>query len=145
MADDSDIFILLLSVAHLFQANVYFRQGKTTDKDGVLYTEVQPLAEHFGELVCSVMPAFHALTGSDYTSTFYGKTKYTCFKRMIARPDTALLLKSLNFPLANVAEVTEFVLRVIYNRTRREKNTRRSAVQYAFRKTKREEKEVCFY
>ena len=86
MADDSDIFILLLSVAHLFQGNDYFRQGKTTDKDGVLYTDVQPLAEHFAELVCSVMPAFHALTGSDYTSTFNGKIRYAGFY-------TALLLK----------------------------------------------------
>ena len=121
IADDSDIFILLLSVAHLFQTDVYFRQGKSTDKDGILYNKIQPLAENFGEVVCTVLPAFHVLTGSDYTSTFFGRTKYTCFKRMVARPETCHLLKSMNTSVANVDEVSEFVLRVIYNRPKTEK------------------------
>ena len=121
VADDSDIFILLLSVAQSFQSYVYFRQGKSSDKDGIVYNEVNSLADHLGENVCTVLPAFHVLTGSDYTSTFFGKTKLTCFKRMISRPETCQLLGSLSTPHANIDEVSEFVLRVIYNRPRKEK------------------------
>ena len=137
VADDSDIFILLLSVAHLFQTDVYFRQGKTTDKDGILYNQIQPLAEYFGEDVCSALPAFHVLTGSDYTSTFFGKTKYTCFKRMLARPETCHLLNSLNTSVANVDEVSEFVLRVIYNRPRKEKTLGEARYNMLFVKGKK--------
>ena len=136
VADDSDIFILLLSTAHLFHSNVFFRQGKTSDKDGILYTEIQPLADHLGEQVCSVLPAFHILTGSDYTSTFYGKTKYTCFKRMVARPDSMFLLNSLSSPNANISEVSEFVLRVIYNRPKQEKSLGQARYNMLFVKQK---------
>ena len=47
---------------------------------------------------------------------YFGKRKYTCFKRMIAHPESRSFLKSLNHPNANIGEVIEFVLQVIYNR-----------------------------
>ena len=102
VADDSNIFILLLWAASSFKSDVFFRQRKSSDKEGILYTEIYPLAEQLGEDVCKVLHAFHALTGSDYTSSFFGKTKYTCFKRMIAHPESCSFLKSLNHPNANI-------------------------------------------
>ena len=107
--------------ASSYKSDVFFRQGKSSDKEGILYTEINPLAEKLGEDVCEVLPAFHVLTGSDYTSSFFGKTKYTCFKRMIVHPESCSLLKSLNHPNANIGEVIEFVLRIIYNRPKSEK------------------------
>ena len=70
-----------------------------------MYNEIYPLAEQLGEDVCEVLPAFHVLTGSDCTSSFYGSTKYSCFKRMIAHPESCYLLKSLNHPNASIGEV----------------------------------------
>ena len=121
VADDSDIFILLLWATSSFKSDVFFRQGKSSDKKEIPCTEIYPLAEQQGEDVCEVLPAFHVLTGSDYTSSFFGKTKYTCFKRMIAHPESCSLLKSLNHPNANIGEVIEFVLRIIYNCPKSEK------------------------
>ena len=124
MADDSDIFILLLWGACSFKSNVFFRQGKSSEKDRILYTEIYPLAEQLGEDVCEVLPAFHILTVGDYTSSVFGKRKYTCFKRMIVHPESSSLLKPLNHPNANIGEVIEFVLRIIYNRPKSEKTLR---------------------
>ena len=52
---------------------------------------------------------------------FLKKTKYTWFKRMIAHPESCSLLNSLNDPNANIGEVIEFVLRIIYNHPKSEK------------------------
>ena len=121
MADDSDIFILLLWAACSFKSNVFFRQGKLSDKEGILYTEIYPLAKQLGEDVCEVLPAFHILTGSNYTNSVFGKTKYTCLKRMIVHPESSSLLKPLNHPNANIGEIIEFVLWIINNRPKSEK------------------------
>ena len=51
MADDSDILILFLWAASSFKCNVFFRQGKSSHKEGILYTEIYPLAEQL-EDVC---------------------------------------------------------------------------------------------
>ena len=67
VADDSDIFILLLWVASSFKSDVFFRKRKLSNKDGVIHSEIYPLAEQLGEDVCEELPAFHVLTGSDNT------------------------------------------------------------------------------
>ena len=138
MANDSDIFILLLWMVSSFKSDVLFRQRKLSNKDGILYTEFKPLAEQLGEDVCKELPAFHVLTGSDNTSSCFGKTKYTCFKRMIAHPESCSFLKSLNHPNANIGEVIEFVLQVIYNRPNSEKTL--GDVQYIMLFTKSKDK-----
>ena len=140
VAYDSDIFILLLWAASSFKSDVFFRQGKSSDKEGILYTEIYSLAEQLGEDVCKVLPAFHVLTGSDYTSFFFGKTKYTCFKRMIAHPESCFLLKSLNHPNANIGEVIEFVVRIIYNRPKSEKTLGDARYNMLFIKSKDKKK-----
>ena len=149
VADDSDIFMLLLWVAcsfksdvffRQFKSDVFFRQGKSSDKEGIMYTEIYPLAEQLGEDVCEVLPAFHILTGSDYTSSFFGKTKYTCFKRMISHPESCSLLKSLNHPNANIGEVIEFVIRIIYNRLKSEKTLGDAQYNMQFIKSKDKKK-----
>ena len=48
VADDSDISILLLWAASSFKSDVFFRQGKSSKKEGILYTEIYPLAEPLG-------------------------------------------------------------------------------------------------
>ena len=138
MANDSDIFILLLWMVSSFKSDVLFRQRKLSNKDGILYTEFKLLAEQLGEDVCKELPAFHILTGSDNTSSCFGKTKYTCFKRMIADLESCSFLKYLNHPNANIGEVIEFVLQVIYNRPNSEKTL--GDVQYIMLFTKSKDK-----
>ena len=71
MADDCDIFILLLWAASSFKSDVLFRQGKSSDKDGIPYTEIYPLAEQLEEDVYEVLPVFYVLTGSNYSTSFF--------------------------------------------------------------------------
>ena len=140
VADDSDIFILLLWATSSFKSDVFFRQGKSSNTEEILYTEIDPLAEQLGEDVCEVLPAFHVLTASDYTSSFFGKTKYSCFKRMIAHPESCSSLKSLNHRNANIEEVIEFVLRIIYNRPKSEKTLGDARYNMLFVKSKDKKK-----
>ena len=44
VADDTDVFILLLFVARYFEGNVFFRQGKYSDKEGITYHDIISLA-----------------------------------------------------------------------------------------------------
>ena len=121
VADDTDVYILLLFVGNQFMSQVYFRQGKHSDKSGITYHEILPLADYLGNSVSSILPAFHALTGCDYTTPFFGRTKFTCFKKMLARPETIQVLESLKNENANISHVVEFILHIIYNRRKTEK------------------------
>ena len=71
---------------------------------------------------------------------FFGKIKYTCFKRMIAPPESCSLLKSLNHPNANIWEVIEFVIRIIYNRRKSEKTLGDARYNMLFIKSKDKKK-----
>ena len=82
VADDTDIFILLLYVAKKMWENLYFRQGTVLSRPGVTYHNVKALADHLGESVCNINPAFHALTGSDFAQPFFVRSKFTFHKKM---------------------------------------------------------------
>lgn len=68
--DDSDLFILLLDVSEHIKSHIYYRQDKSTGKDGTAFHEINSLAGYLGESICNALLAFHVLTCSDYTSTF---------------------------------------------------------------------------
>ena len=72
VADDTDVYILLLYVSQYCSGKVYFRKGTGSSNDGTTYHDVKSLLNHLGEAVCKIMPAFHALTGCDYTTPFFG-------------------------------------------------------------------------
>ena len=121
VADDTDVYILLIFVADKCTFNLYFRQGTTSSKEGITYHNVKALANHLGEQICKCLPAFHVLTGSDYTQPFFGRSKFCCFKKMQKNPDTMILLSSLDSTDADVDKVIDFTLHVIYNRPKKEK------------------------
>ena len=122
VADDSDVYILCLFVAAYCKGIVYFRQGTQAGKQGITYHNITSLARYLGKEVCDILPNFHALTGSDYTNPFYKRSKIQAFKKMISKPDIyPKLLSSLSTHEANLEDVTNFVLYVIYNRPSSEK------------------------
>ena len=75
IADDTDIYLSLINIANLVKSCLYFRQGKTKDKDGITYRDIHAIAKHLGEEVCNVLAAFHTLTGSDFTNLFLNSLK----------------------------------------------------------------------
>ena len=71
IADDTDVFILLLFVARYFEGNVFFRQGKYSDKEVIAYHDIISLADHVGEEICDILSCFLTLASSDYTNPFF--------------------------------------------------------------------------
>ena len=62
VADDTDVFILLLIVAD--------KETKYSQVD-ITHHDVKALAQHLRKEVCKSLPAFHVLyTGSDFTQLF---------------------------------------------------------------------------
>ena len=117
-ADDADIYLSLINIAHLVKYCLYFRQGKTKDKEGITYHDIHAKANHFGEENCSLLPDFHTLTGSDFTNPFFNRLKIQTFKKMLRISNSHKLLLSLPPGEPNISGVTDFVLHVVYMATR---------------------------
>ena len=116
MAEDTDVFILLLHVSILTDVKIYFRQGTKSSKTGIKHHDVSALAKTLGSDICNILPAFHALTGSDYTNPFFRRSKIQSFKKLMKLPEKCALLESMLGGNADIDQVVDFVLHVIYNR-----------------------------
>ena len=99
---------------------MYFRQGTSSSKQGITYN-VPALANELGNDICNVLPAFHAPTGSDFTRTFYRRSKIHSFKKLMKTPSKAELLRSLQTENAIIYEVIDSVIHIIYNRPNHER------------------------
>ena len=93
VADDTDVYILFISN----QANgtIYFQQGTSSSKQEITYHSVTTLANELGNDICNALPAFHTLTGPNFTRTFYRTSKNQSFKKLMKTPSKADLLCSL--------------------------------------------------
>ena len=96
------------------------RHGTLSSKDGILYHDVTSLHNHLGDNICRIMPGFHALTGSDYTYPFFGRSKYGIFKKMSQVPGSEDLLSSFSSDSVNEKKIVDFVLYIVYNRKQTE-------------------------
>lgn len=127
VSDDTDVFIILLSIASEMHGILYFRQGKTTIGKGIEYHNVTSLASHLGKECCDVLPGFHALTGSDFTYPFFRRSKSTAFGMMMnmngnrKRGTTHHLLKSLGTNDVDNNDIIDFIIHTVYNRPEKEK------------------------
>ena len=121
VAEDTDIYLSLISVSHLVPSNLYFRQGKTKDKNGITYHDIHVIADHLGRNICDILLAFHTLTGSDFTNPFYNRSKIYAFKKMLKTRNSYQLLPSILSGQPNIPEVTDFVLHIVCNRPKKEK------------------------
>ena len=86
------------------------------------------------------MPAFHALTGCDYTSPFFGRSKYSIFKNMQKHSNTERLLLSLNTERVEVPEVIDLIIHFVYNRPKSEKTGTQSRYATAIKTSKMRKK-----
>ena len=71
--------------------------------------------------MCEILPCFHALTGSDYTNPFFGRTKVQSFKRIVTAPSLVSLLPSMKTENLDIPAVIKFIIQIIYNRPKTEK------------------------
>ncbi len=129
VADDTDVYVLLLFVSAECDGHLYFRQGTALSKDLITYHSINAPGRYSWCRRCTSLPAFHVLTGSDFTQPFFGRSKYRSFKKMRQNPETISLLSSLSSADADLDQVIYFVLHVIYNRPKKEKTPGDSVMQ----------------
>ena len=96
MADDTDVFIILLHVSINCNETLYFRQGTTSSRDVTTYDNVTSLSSQLGEKICAILPVFHSLTGSDFTKLFFGRSKINSSKKLLSKPESMDLMPSVN-------------------------------------------------
>ena len=130
------VCVIVDDVSHLVKSCLYFRQGKTKDKDGITYHDIHAIANHLGEEICSVLPAFNTLTGSDFTNLFFNRSKIQACKTTLRISNSHKLLLSLPSGEPNISEVTDFVLHVVYNRPLIKKKPSASRVITCLRRKK---------
>ena len=136
VADDTDILVLLLFISPRCATELYIRHGVRNSKNGIQYHDVISLSNCLGPRICKVLPAFHALTGCDYTRPFFGRTKYGTFKKMLKSPKCADLLLTLTTTDVNMGEVVDYILHVVYGRKRSERTPGESRYAMLFVKSK---------
>ena len=140
VVDDTDIYMFLIRITCYCRSILYFRQGTSSSKAGITYHNVSATASEFGESICKTLPSFHALTGSDFSKTFYRLSKIQSFKKMLTEPLAINLLSSLATVRVDVAQIIDFVLHIVYNKPKREKTPCES--RYAMLFVKKGKKKV---
>ena len=121
VADDTDVFILLLFVAQYFENTAFFCRRKSSDTDGITYHNINSVSDYIGAEICEILPCSHALTRSDYTNPFFGRTKVLSFKWMVAALSSASVLSSMKSKNVDIPPVIKVILQIIYNRLKTEK------------------------
>ena len=76
------------------------------------------------------------LTGSDFTNPFFNGSTIQAFKKMLRISNSQKLLLSLPSGEANISEVTDFVLYVVYNRPLKQKTPGKSHYNMPMKKKK---------
>ena len=79
------------------------------------------MATQLSDKVCNTLPVFHVLTGCDYKNPFYRRFRIQSFKNIFLKPKLIAVIQFLKTSNPNFLEVTDFFLRVIYNRPSNEK------------------------
>ena len=81
VADDMDTYLSLINICHHTGPPLYFRQGKTKDKDGVNYHDTNAIAVNLGKEISQILSCFHTLTGSGFNNLFIGCSKIKASKK----------------------------------------------------------------
>jgi len=89
---DTDVLVILLAYASSLCQRVYLDTG-TGNKRRLI--DIQAIADVLGTDVCAALPAYHAFTGCDYTSSFVRKGKVQPFKIVCRHSDFTAAFKNL--------------------------------------------------
>lgn len=107
-ADDTDVLVILLfyHAKGYLSPEVYMHAGhagKIVTRER--YIPVHTIADKIGEQFCLCLPAMHALTGCDSTSSIFKIGKRTAYKTLVKNTDKLTALS--NFDDMSAADATE--------------------------------------
>ena len=57
------------------------------------YVDIEKVVEYLGEAIARMLPAIHALTGCDTTSSFFGTGKVRLIKKLMKQSSSLTLLE----------------------------------------------------
>ncbi|XP_028391978.1 uncharacterized protein LOC114516648 isoform X2 [Dendronephthya gigantea] len=83
---DTDVFIIMLYFCHILQCELFFETG-VNEKTRII--NVRCVQQQIGEKEGKALVGFHAYTGCDSTSSFYGRSKISTWK-LVSNDETAL-------------------------------------------------------
>ena len=119
-AVDTDVVVIGTSMAQTIGCDsLWFAFGTGTT---FLYLDATAMAQSLGDAKCGGLPAFHALTGCDVTSSFAGKEgKRTAWTAWDAYDDATSVLCTLSRMLTresvmNVLPIIERLIVITYDR-----------------------------
>ena len=72
MTEDTDVFIIRLSVYHQISGNMYIQCGT---KNRLRHIDITKVGQSLGEETCKALQGLHAFTGCDSVSAFSGRGK----------------------------------------------------------------------
>lgn len=109
---DTDVAVIGIGIAKSLDCQLLFATGTKTSKRLLSLTEIALTIQS----VADVLPAFHALTGCDTTSSFYGKGKKTAYNIMKSKPAHIATLKAIgeNFTVDKLPPGVENLVCDIY-------------------------------
>ena len=85
-ASDTDIAVIMIHHAWKFSATLWMDTGTSNGKNR-RYVNLSAIAISIGPKMCQALPAYHAFTGTDYTSAIIRKGKFTSFRRLESSND----------------------------------------------------------
>lgn len=89
---DTDLLVILSSYASSVSQPLFLDTGTGNNRRLI---DVQSIAAALGSDMCAALPAYHAFTGSDYTSAFVHKGKIKPFEMLRKKPDFISVFKHL--------------------------------------------------
>ena len=111
---DTDVLMLLVWAYSSYKVthNWYFKY------EGEKYACIRTIVDSLGPDICSVLPAFHAITGCDTTSYLYRIGKVRAFNKLTINSHKAVMLKTLGqnevLHEEDIEGVKEFIRTVLY-------------------------------
>lgn len=110
---DTDVAVIGIGHATSMDCNLLFATGTGKHQRLLSLTEIAVNIRSMAD----VLPAFHALTGCDTTSSFYGKGKKSAFNSVKERPELIDALNSIgnDFSIDELAPGIEELVCAIYN------------------------------
>lgn len=107
---DTDVFLLMVAMKQNFSADLHFITGNQNQSRIISVNEV---CDKVGSETCNLIVGFHAFTGCDSVSSFYGKGKKKAWKVLSENPkgkDAFRILGNEVYPTEDLYEIlVEFV------------------------------------
>ena len=107
---DTDVFLLMLAMQQYFIADTFFMTGCQNKSRIIAVNEV---VKSVGRETCDMIIGFHAFTGCDSVSSFYGKGKRKTWKVLSSHPNGRDAFKTLGDAVHPTEELCQMLIEYV--------------------------------